>query len=329
MMKCIILAGGFATRLWPITLHRPKSLLPIAGTPVLKYVLDAATQAGLACGDVRIATVSAFEREFVDYCMQSGYAQVKVMTEQARHEAEKPGALVGLLSALEDDDDYLLLAGDNVFDFDLRNLLAVDSDAVVLLYDIHDIAAASMYGLATIDDNGFIKSFVEKPSEPRSTLISTGCYFWRREFALREKLSEYLQQGGGPDAIGGFLTWLVENRLSLRGHVVNGRWFDIGDGQSYLCANQSFMRGKTILDPTSKVSNNTITDSSVGRRSCIGNSIIKGSILLDDVRVSECVITNSIVDNHSKLDGVTLHDAMVGQYTILNGSLGCLRGQSE
>ena len=158
MMKCIILAGGFATRLWPITLHRPKSLLPVAGKPVIEYVLDAVTQAGLAQDDICIATVTAFERDFVDYCTQSGYSQVKVIAEQARHEAEKPGALAGLLAALEDGEDYLLLAGDNIFDFELKNLLGIDSHAVVTLYDIQDITAAQRYGLATIDKNGLVTS---------------------------------------------------------------------------------------------------------------------------------------------------------------------------
>jgi NDP-sugar pyrophosphorylase family protein len=298
-------------------------LLPVAGKPVIEYVLDAVTQAGLAQDDIYIATVTAFERDFVDYCTQSEYPQVKVIVEQARHEAEKPGALAGLLAALEDDEDYLLLAGDNVFDFELKDLLAVDSDAVVTLYDIQDIAAARMYGLATIDDQRFVKSFVEKPSKPQSTLISTACYFWRREFGLRERLMDYLQQGGSPDAIGRFLAWLVEGQMALKAYVASGQWFDIGDRQSYLRANQSFMIGKNSLDPTSEVLGDAIVRSSVGRRSHVRNSVIKNSILLDDVQVSDCAITNSVVDNYSKLTGLTLHDSAVGRHTVINGSLDC------
>jgi glucose-1-phosphate thymidylyltransferase len=110
----------------------------------------------------------------------------------------------------------------------------------VALYDLADKKLASRYGVVSIDKNGRVVKFQEKPPRPESTLISTCIYYFPSE---KLKLFDmYLSQGSTKDASGNYIKWLMEND-SVTGYVLGGRWYDIGDMESYKKADEDFKKG--------------------------------------------------------------------------------------
>ena len=194
-MKAIVLAGGYATRLWPITRHRPKMFLPLGGTTAVDRIY--AELEGLdRIDEVFVSTNERFAPDFETHIESEGYEKPRLSVEETTAEAEKLG-VVGALSQLLDregiDDDLLVVAGDNLFGFEMRDFLdrfeAVDGPTIAI-HDVGDPDLATSYGVVELDDNRVV-DLQEKPEEPPSTLVSTGCYaFPGRRFRCSKATSK-------------------------------------------------------------------------------------------------------------------------------------------
>ncbi|MEA2032674.1 MAG: nucleotidyltransferase family protein [Euryarchaeota archaeon] len=249
-MKTILLAGGYAKRLWPLTKDCPKSLLPIAGKPIIEYILDGMEHIG-EIEEVFLSTNRKFETKFKDWLENyRSSKEIELAIEETRTEEGKLGS-IGALNFLIThhglNEDLLIIGGDNLFDFDLKELIAfyrTKKKTVVLLYDMMDKERVrGKYGVLEIDSDLKIINSEEKPEEPKSTLISTACYiFTKEDLAL---IGDYLAAGNNPDAIGFFVSWLCK-RSALYGLVHSGLWFDIGSFDDYERANAVY--GKKLKE---------------------------------------------------------------------------------
>jgi NDP-sugar pyrophosphorylase family protein len=236
-MDAIVLAGGFARRMGELVRHTPKQLLPVAGEPLLAHVLRSLE--AVAPDRVLLAVNAAFASQFDAFIASyDGPLTLELAVEQVRAEGEKPGAL-GALGQLVAEHrlagPLFIVGGDNLFDFDLARMAALNQrtgDDVIGLYDVGDTGLAQLYGIATLED-GIIVDFVEKPAEPRSTLAATAC--WLLSPGGVRALAAYLAAGGERDALGHFLPWRI-GRATVRGIAYSGTWFDIGDPESYAVA---------------------------------------------------------------------------------------------
>jgi len=230
-MRCVILAGGFAKRLWPLTLDRPKALLDIGGRTILDLIVD-----NVECiadvDEIVVSTNSAFEPAFRTWIAARRFAKpVRLLVEPTRSESEKFGAIRGLawlIDTLKISDDCLVVAGDNMFDFRLSDLVAFyrkNGSTTIALYDVGSLEKARLYGTVKLEGDR-IAEFYEKSQTPMSTLASTACYVFPKT-ALKT-FDEYLASGNPKDAPGHFLAWLCK-RQPVYGWVWRGTWFDIGD----------------------------------------------------------------------------------------------------
>jgi glucose-1-phosphate thymidylyltransferase len=243
-MKAIVLAGGFAKRLWPLTKDTPKPLLPICGKPIIDYVIGSISHVS-AIDKVYICVNRRFEGHFREWL--SGAPKQKdaeIFAEPSMKEEEKRGAIGALSMLLKEkaiDDDLLVIAGDNLFDFDVGRFVSSHNGApVVALYDICEAKKASgKYGVVMLGEDEVIKEFHEKPQNPPSSLISTGCYFFPRSSI--PMIHQYLEEGQNPDAPGFFISWL-SSKTPVHGFVFDAksRWFDIGSIESYEDAGRAF-----------------------------------------------------------------------------------------
>ena len=161
-------------------------------------------------------------------------------------EDKKMGAVGGLKFLIDSqkiDDDLLVIAGDNLFEFNLKNFIGYCNgcrDPVVAFYDIGDVEKVrNKFGVAMLDANNFVQDFEEKPANPKSTLISTCIYLIPKE-DLR-LVDEYLAGDNNPDAPGFFIQWL-KNQKSIRGFVFNEKWFDVGSFELYDEANKELAK---------------------------------------------------------------------------------------
>jgi glucose-1-phosphate thymidylyltransferase len=233
-MKAVVLAGGYATRLWPITKHRPKMLLPIGETTVIDRIFEELEDDD-RIEEVYVSTNERFAEAFESHLTDSGFEKPRLSIEETTEEAEKFG-VVGALGQLVDregiDDDLLVVAGDNLIGFDLSSFIDyVDEKEATALaaYDVGDREKAKSYGLVELDGERVV-DFQEKPDEPNSTLVSIACYGFPAE-SLR--FQEYLDGDNNPDEPGWFIQWL-QAREPVYAFTFEEPWFDIGTPASYL-----------------------------------------------------------------------------------------------
>ncbi|MDE1851573.1 MAG: nucleotidyltransferase family protein [Candidatus Micrarchaeota archaeon] len=236
-MEALVLCGGFATRLEPITLFVPKPLLPIGGRPILDYTVDKIRDANI--GRIIFSTNQKFSDQFsywIDHRKSSGVDNpIELVVEPTNHEGEKFGAIKGINYTIDKagiKDDLLIVAGDNFYKFGLGKVIEHFNKTrkpTVALYDLKSLEDATRFGVVTIKDD-VLTGFQEKPKEPKSTMVSTGIYLFPKE--MLGKFAEYIKNGNNPDAPGYFLQWLISNN-EIHGVVYEDNWFDIGTLDTY------------------------------------------------------------------------------------------------
>lgn len=298
-MRSLIMAGGFATRLLPLTETRPKSLLPVAGIPLINYIVER-----MPGDEVLVSTNKKFEGAFRRWRSEvQSEKDIQFVVEEPRDEEEKLGTIGALAYFIEKEnvaEDLLVVAGDNLFEFDMVDFLSHFTDTILIaLHDMKDSDVKGKYGVAELKE-GRVLTFQEKPQNPRSTLVSTGVYLFPErvlplfsEFLTYEGMNGRLP-GKGKDAPGYFIEWVLE-RENVDGFPFEEAWHDIGDRKSYIQANMEYGH-----------------ESYVGKRCTIERSRLEESVVLDDVAVIDCILQRSIVDEGCRLEGITLVDSIVG-----------------
>ena len=243
-MKCVILAGGYATRLRPLTDGVPKHLLPVGERPMLDWVLDRVREVP-EVDAIHLVTNSRFARAFEQWAWTHG---VKVYDDGTSSNDDRLGAVGDLQLAIEEagleGDELVVLAGDNLFDFSLPRFVEwwrskAQPASAVPLHDVGDLELAKQYGIADTDAADRIVQFVEKPSDPSSTLASTLIYLVSPEHV--RLVATYLDEDLSPDNAGSFLGWLAA-REPVYGYRFEGSWYDIGDRTQLLEADNRLRR---------------------------------------------------------------------------------------
>ena len=246
-MKAIVLAGGYAKRLWPLTNNKPKQLLFVGGKPMIEYIMEK-LETQKEIDKIIISTNEKFEQNFKQWLSEYKSAKdISLLIEPTLLEENKLGSVgaLGYLIKKENfNEELMIIGGDNLFEFDLRDLINYYREKkgnVVALYDLGSIRKAQNYGVAKVDEEMRIIDFVEKPENPSSTLVSAACYILSQE-GIRGILT-YLDAGENPDAIGFFIKWSIK-RKRVFGFVFSGRWFDIGSLESLKEADLIYTKNK-------------------------------------------------------------------------------------
>ncbi len=230
-MKAIILAGGFAKRLWPLTKDTPKPLLDVGGKPIVSRIIDKVSRID-EVDEIIVSTNDKFGDTFREYLETKPTEKlIRLVVEPTMTEGEKLGSIGGLNYIMEKislDDDVLIIGGDNLFEFDLKSFVdfSVDNEAsAIALRKIEDKELIKKYGVCTVDKNNLLIGFEEKPKDPKSDLASTACYFFTFNDMMLVK--EYLKEGNSPDAFGSFISWAIR-KADIYAFVFEEEWFDIG-----------------------------------------------------------------------------------------------------
>jgi glucose-1-phosphate thymidylyltransferase len=240
----VILAAGYATRLRPLTDDLPKHLLPVGNRPMLEWVLDAVGEVE-EVDAIHLVTNRRFAPAFERWAEPHG---VLVHDDGTTSNEDRLGAVGDLNLVIEAaglrDDELLVLAGDNLFELSLPRLVEWSRTkpqpaSAVPLHDVGDLELATHYGIAEIDEQERIVQFVEKPSDPPSTLASTLIYVLPPEHV--RLIRTYLADGQSPDNAGSFLGWLTR-REAVYGYRFEGSWYDIGNRDQLLEADNRLRR---------------------------------------------------------------------------------------
>lgn len=245
-MKVIILAAGYATRLYPLTLTQPKPLLPVAGKPMIEYVLDnLAPIEGI--DQVFVVTNAKFARHFSDWAKGYGLKyperRFTIVNDGSTDDSNKLGAIGDLHLVLTREmvsDDIIVVAGDNLFSQALGefgDFCKAKKAPVLAVYDVGNLDLIRKYNSITLDPDGRIGFFEEKPQHPTSTITGIALYYYPQ--SILPKIHQYIKEGHNPDQPGRLVQWLYR-QTPFYTWKVPGLWFDIGSKESLEEANQVF-----------------------------------------------------------------------------------------
>src|SRR5256886_511204 len=247
-MNALILAAGYATRLYPLTLNKAKPLLEVGGKPIIEWLFDKLASVP-DLKTVYIVTNNKFANDFQNWAKayqdRHPGMQIKIINDGSTSDNDKLGAIgdINLVLTRENlpNDDLLVIAGDNLFEQSLTDFVsaAKNSLATVAIHNVGNLEAMKKYGTVTIDKDGVITNFEEKPKEPKSTLAAVALYYYSRE-AL-PLFTTYVAAGNNPDQPGLFLQWLY-TRKPVGTFEIKGRWLDIGSKETLPHAGQVFSR---------------------------------------------------------------------------------------
>ena len=235
-MKALILAAGYATRLRPLTDSIPKQLLSVGGRPMVDWILDRIEET--SAEEIHLVTNALFAEDFARWAEGK---DVVVHNDATTSNEERLGA-IGDIQFVGLDDDLLVIAGDNLFDYSLADYEAywrARDGSCIAVFDVGDPELAKQYGIVDVDENDRVTDFIEKPENPATTLCATATYFYEREHV--RLIATYLAEGNPPDQPGNYVAWL-HRRAPVYAYRFEGDWYDIGDRNQLLEADNRMRR---------------------------------------------------------------------------------------
>lgn len=326
-MKAIILAGGYGTRLQPLTLRTPKSLLPLGDSNGIMKIIKSLENTDV---DEIIISINKNQEKVKEFLSsQKLNYKLRFIFEQTESDVDKLGAIGALVYITKKCgyDDYIVLGADNYFKgiklSDLINQHKMNkADVTIAHYDLEDISKVSSFGVGVVNQNNKIIKFQEKPSIEKalSTLASTFLYYLSKEF-VKKHLPDYVKKeinkGKKPDNIGDLWEHFC-TKLNVYAFTFKGYWGDIGRPLGYIDANRRALDEiNTKIDKNIKIaSTSKISGKVIIEKNC--------EIENDVVIIGPCIIRKNVKIGRGSIVGpytTILHDSVIGPYNIINGSI--------
>ncbi len=244
-MKAVILAAGYATRLYPLTKDFPKPLLDVGGRPMIDYIVEKIA-AVPEIDEIIVVTNSKFFPKFKRWAAAHPFRRrLRLLDDLTRSKDDRRGAIGDMYFAVKQrhlSDDVLVIGGDNLFDRPLGGFLSFarlrKNAPVIGVFDLGSKRRASQYGVVRLNRQSRIVDFQEKPPQPHSSCVAMCLYYFPR--ARLSLLRQYiLARGEKKDATGFYIDWL-RRKVAVYAYVFRGRWFDIGHFDFYRAAREEF-----------------------------------------------------------------------------------------
>lgn len=319
-MKAFILAGGFATRLWPLTEHRAKPMLLVDGRPILAHILEKIPQET----ETFLLTNSRFAPDFETY-LETVSHSVQVFREDAHSDTDKLGALAAVSAAIkhfEINDDLLILAGDNLLPaLNFSSLAPEANQARLAVYQLDDRLSARSFGVVELGkkrEDGLyeVAGFEEKPEQPKSSCVSTG--FMGIGKQLIPALLDFSTQE--PDALGGVIPEFLRKNLDVLAQEVDGDWFDVGSYEAYLAAHKCLQQQDVVLEDGAELHNTQCQGKVyIAAGAKVQDCVLVDAVVYPNTILADCHISQSVIDQDCHLEGVDLSRKLVRQRTTLQG----------
>jgi glucose-1-phosphate thymidylyltransferase len=246
-MIAVILAGGYAKRLWPLTLDKPKALLPVARRPIIDYIVEKLVSLQPPLSKIILSTNLRFLSQFEEWRENGHYDNMRIVPEESHSETEKLGAIRALANIIDraNREETLVTAGDSLFADNLEGFVRFFQERhapTVALYHARNLAETRRGSSVTMNENGMILEFEEKPSNPKSTLVGACLYVFPT--GIIKRLKEYLNLGQTTDEPGRFIEWLHQQE-PVYGYLLKDYLWDIGTIDSYKAAKEEFAKSRT------------------------------------------------------------------------------------
>ncbi|MDE1825687.1 MAG: nucleotidyltransferase family protein [Candidatus Micrarchaeota archaeon] len=237
-MDVILLSGGFARRMEPMSLFIPKALLPVNGRPMIDHILEGLKDSS-EIGRVIIDTNKKFASQFEYYMAnkeRSGFGKrLELLVEPTMHNNEKFGSIKAIdyvINYAKVSSDLLIISTDNYYDFSIAKIIEhfkKGGNAAIGVYNLESLEERRKMGMVSMEGERVVE-LQEKPENPKSSLCSIGIYAFPS--SALGMFGRYVAEGNNPDAFGYFVDWYCK-RNQTEGVVCTGKWFDIGTLESY------------------------------------------------------------------------------------------------
>jgi len=238
-MNVLILAAGYATRLYPLTLNKAKPLLVVGGKPIIEWLMD--NLGGIPnLETIYVVTndkfVTGFREWSETYQKRHPEFKFKIVNDGSTSDDDKLGAIgdINFVVTHENlsESSLLIAAGDNLFTDSLADFVAYarGTEITVAVYDVGDTEAIKKYGNVVVDAEGVITRFEEKPQKPQGTLAAIALYYYSP--LILSLLTTYLAAGNNADQPGRFVQWLY-TRKPIKTFQIKGKWLDIGSKETF------------------------------------------------------------------------------------------------
>lgn len=235
-MKAIILAAGYATRLYPLTEKKPKALLDINHKPIINYIIEQINTID-AIDEIYVVTNHKFIDSFADWQKETiSRAKISVLDDGTTQEENRKGAIGDIAFVIEQkaiDDELLVIAGDNFFTYQIKDYYDFYKQKqrdCVCVKVWQDEKTLQSFGIALLDEQSKVLEIEEKPQHPKSNTVVFATYFYKKDTVPLFK--KYLLEGNNPDAPGNFPAWLYKQK-EVYAYTFEGECYDIGTPESY------------------------------------------------------------------------------------------------
>ena len=317
MTRAVILAGGYGTRLRPLTFTTPKALIPLVNRPVIDYILDYLKGYGLR--DI-VITTNYFREQTIAY-LNSSRTDLKL----AYPEEPSPLGTAGSVKNAEITETMVVIQGDNITEIDIEKLMAFHKahDGLVTIA-LLPVPNPSLYGIAELASTGLIRNFKEKPAPEAcfSNLANTGLYI------IEPEAMDNVPKGRAFDFSKDLFPRLV-TKHEVYGCIVDGFWTDVGSLEGYMeasrwildqkkfeCADtaeieDSRIRGNVAIGDFVRVRKSVIQGPAViGNHSTLLKSKIYSAVVLPGAQVTETKLQNSVIQQNAVIDKEEIIDSI-------------------
>jgi glucose-1-phosphate thymidylyltransferase len=317
-MKVVIPVAGAGTRLRPHTYTQPKPLMPVAGKPIIRFIVDKLVEVGMTDFVFVIGYLGDKVRDFVERT----YPDLQTEFVYQEHREGSAHAIWTAREAIEDEEEIFIAFGDTIFDVDLKQML----DCQYSCIGIKKVDDPREFGVAEIDGKGFATRMVEKPRIPKSNMAIVGLYKVKEVSALLKVIDAMIQNDQrtvGEFQLTDALQQLLEQGVRIQTlPVVN--WFDCGRKEVLLETNAMLLsrRGYATDDFNLPEFENTIFihPVAIGSDCQIANSIIGPNVTVgDNVNISHSIVQDSIIGNFAALQDVVLKHSVIGSDASIRG----------
>jgi glucose-1-phosphate thymidylyltransferase len=314
-MKAIIPVAGAGTKLRPHTYTQPKALIPLAGKTILSIIVDQLKDAGIK--DF-IFIIGYLGDKIQDYVLDNYHDINCIFVTQS--ERYGTGHAIELADTLLGDDEVLIVLGDTIAEYDIKEII----DSPYSCLGVKKVDDPRNFGVAEIDDDGFITRVVEKPSIPKSNMALVGVYKIKETATLFNCIEKIISSKSNPYddfSITDAIECMIQNGARFKSFKVN-KWFDCGKKESLLESNAILLKkfGNNIDDNHHFKNSIIIPPVSIGEGCVIQNSVIGPNVAIgDNATINHSIVKDSIIGAYSHLFEIVLNNSLIGSDAEVKG----------
>lgn len=316
-MKAIIPVAGAGTRLRPFTYTQPKSLIPVAGKPILSFIIDELLEANVNEFIFIIGYLGDKIRDFI----QEKYPNLQA-TFVIQEQREGLAHAVSLTKPfVQENEPVFIILGDSIIDVNFKEIVQSGKSTL----GFKKVDNPTKFGILEMDAEGNIKSLVEKPAIPKSNLALVGFYLIKETkelFHCIDHLIQSKQQTNGEYQLTDALMCMVHAGVQFQCHKVEN-WFDVGKGDILLQTNAQLLKKQGRVDEQAVIENSIIIEPvSIAAGAIIRHSIIGPDVTIgENATIEHSIIKDSIIGNFTTLKEIQLHHSVIGSDASMTGFL--------